>query len=233
MDKFTKFQAEVIPELHPLFRGLSWVAAARSSDETRYVLNMIHIEREDMLLHAVATDGRRLHVHTFDPGLFDTDIELLPDGLYEVIAKGSKMLVLATPELDPGSYPNWRAVLPNFSRQKQKDETIHRQGISRIGIVTGALLAADFAMQAVGFGAGFKKDASVPVTLWSDGPDSPVVIEHELGKAVVMPLRQDNDSGDNPKSDTEATAHLTGIIPAPDADEDEDEEESSDEEETA
>ena len=61
MNKFGKTPADVIGELHPLFKGLMFVAAARSDDETRHVLNHVLVEREGIGVVdvAVVRDGRR------------------------------------------------------------------------------------------------------------------------------------------------------------------------------
>jgi len=183
MNKFSKFPADVICELHPLFKGLLWVSAARSTDETRAVLNNILIEREGTVCHIVATDGRRLHHHTFDAGLFDTDIDMLEAGQYEVITKTAKLIVVA-PSSDTFNYPNWRAVVP--SHNPQYSASINSQTISRLGITTGVLLAADFVNDAIGFRHGMGKDSSVAIEFGSADKQGAFVITHELGKASFI-----------------------------------------------
>lgn len=215
MRNITKFDAEVITDFHPLFKGLLWVSVARSTDDTRYVLTHIHVEREGLKTHIVATDGKRVHVHTFDPGLFDGDITPIEPGNYEVIVRAGKKLVITPASDEELSFPNWRALLPTghlaFFR-----EVVTRASVGRIGIRSGVLLATDFALEACGFGHGFGKDESVHIEFASEGSGRPMVIRHELGKAIVMPMKLDDEkstfgTGAEPTSDTDATPVIDGL----------------------
>ncbi len=213
MNKFSKFPADVICELHPLFKGLLWVSAARSNDETRAVLANVLVERDGMTCHLVATDGRRLHHHEFDAGLFDTDIDMIEPGQYEVITKTAKLIVIA-PCAESYNYPNWRLVVPDHV--PQYSASVNSQTISRLGIATGVLLAADFVNDAIGFKHGMGKDSTVAIEFGSAGPREAFVITHELGKAIVMPLRMDDATPqEEQKSDTEMTAPLPGMERSP------------------
>lgn len=209
MNKYTKFPAIAIAELHPLFKGLLWVSAARSTDETRYVICNIHIEKDESIWRLVATDGRRMHIHSFDPGLFEDDIDLIPEGLYEVVAKTSKVIVIAESECGE-KYPNWRGVVPDY--EPKTSVAITAQTISRLGIATGVLLAADFTIDAIGFGCGIKKDATAHIdfTACPTGPGA-FVIGHELGKAIIMPMRLGDEQDETPKTDAESTPYMEGF----------------------
>lgn len=209
MNKFSKFSAEVICELHPLFKGLLWVSAARSSDETRAVLMNLLIERDGTVCHIVATDGRRLHHHAFDAGLFDTDIDMLEAGQWEVITKTAKLIVIAPCE-ESYNYPNWRQVVPkNYT--PEHSASINSQTISRLGITTGVLLASDFVNDAIGFKHGMGKDSSVVIDFGSSGQGQAFVITHELGTAIVMPLKMDGEDKAEPKTEAEMTRPLPGL----------------------
>ena len=211
MNKFSKFQADVICELHPLFRGLLWASSARSTDETREILTNVRIERDGIITRIIATDGRRMHVHTFDPGMFDEDIDLIPAGMYEIITKTAKLIVIAPSELG-STYPNWRNIIP--AGEPRKDVVISSASISRLGILTGSLLATDFAIAACGFGCGRKKDETALIKYAAPGGAmGAFVITHDLGKAIVMPIRQEDDDNDDPKSDEEATPYMSGFDP--------------------
>lgn len=213
MNKFSKFKADVICEMHPLFKGLLWVSAARSNDESRMVLMNIQIEREGKLCHIVATDGRRLHLHTFDPGMFDDDIDMLEPGQYEVITKNAKLIVIA-PSTENFNYPNWRLVVPDY--KPQHSAVITSQTTSKLGIATGVLLASDFVSDAIGFKHGVSKDSSVVISFGSEFPKAAFVITHELGKAIVMPLRMDEQvPEEEAKNDVELTAPLPGLERGP------------------
>lgn len=215
MNRFSKFKADVICEYHPLFKGLMWVAAARSTDEERPVLNSIHIERDGLDCHIVATDGRRMHVHTFEPGMFDDDIDMIESGDYEVIDKKQKLIIIAPAECG-SEYPNWRTVLPKG--KTRHSEVINSQTIAKMCISTGVLLANGFASDAIGFRHGRKADDSVLVSFGSEDDDcgGPFLIQHDLGKAVVMPLKIYDDEDkerklgqkDNAEKDEDKTPDL-------------------------
>lgn len=202
----TKYPADVITDLHPLFKGLRWVAAARSKDEERYVLNLIKIEQLEREWQVVATDGRRIHLHTFDPGLFDTDIDMPQPGLYEVVVVQAKQVVISLS--DESGYPDWQQIFqrvrPRYSRN------LALIGLSKIGIDTGVLLASDFAAMAAGFGHGQKKTDLVRLEYGpgANGPEGPFYIRHELGEALVMPMRQGDDEEED---EVEATPEMGGF----------------------
>jgi hypothetical protein len=211
MNKFGKTPAEVIGEYHPLFKSLLWVAAARSTDEKRFAINHVHVERDGLDYKIVATDSKRMHVATFDPGMFDDDIEKIEIGDYEVIAKSAKFIVIAAN--DEGlNFPDWRKVLP--SQVLCHQDSINARTISKLGITTGTLLATDFVTDACGFGCGFKKDASVSIEYAAHPDRGGFLIKHELGTAVVMPMAMHEDVENPPKDDAEATPHIPGLEPA-------------------
>jgi hypothetical protein len=133
---------------------------------------------------------------------------MVPDGLYEVIVKTAKLIVITPSELDVSTYPNWRQVLPNY--RLHRSLTVDKRSIGRLGIATGVLLAVDFASDALGFGCGFKKDDTVEVRFGSPSPTDAFLLEHELGQAVVMPLRMTDENAE-PMSDVEATPNLPGV----------------------
>lgn len=209
----TKFDAQVITHLHPLFKGLLWVSVARSDDETRYALQHVHVEQEGMLTHIVATDGRRIHIHTHDPGLFDNDIEEIEEGDYEVVAKSGKLLVITPADSPELKFPNWRSLLPDVPAPLYKRAVLSRDSISSLGMRSGALLATDFALEACGFGCGFGKDETVRIEYFTEGNMQPMVIKHDLGKAIVMPMRMPGGE-DAETLDPRTEADMTPMNPA-------------------
>jgi hypothetical protein len=206
MNSFKTTDALAIPKMHPLFKGLLFAAAARSDDETRYTLTHILVEREDLIARIVATDGRRLHIHEYDAGMFDSDIcdDLLDAGLYEVIAKTKGTVVIAAAEDRELKFPDWRRIVPDYEPEHSAMVTDQTVGI--FSAKTGVLLAVDFVRQACGFGCGGDKNAHV--TYGSEDKKGAFVIEHELGKAYVMPVRWDNGEAEDEKT---ATAKLPGM----------------------
>lgn len=208
MRNITKFDAEVITDYHPLFKSLRWVASARSKDDERFILQHVHVERLHMEYCIVATDGKRMHVGTFDPGMFDDDISAIEPGDYEVVACAAKKIVLAAND-EAGNYPNWRQLMPDGL--PVTGDVVTRASISRLGIRSGVLLATDFVLDACGFGNGFGKDDSVHVEFASEREGGPFLIQHELGKAIVMPIKMDSDTA---ASEEDATTEIPGVSPA-------------------
>lgn len=193
MNKFGISPALAIGEMHPLFKPLLWVSTAISDDETRSTITNIHVEKDELVYHIVATAGRRLHVSTFDPGMLDSDFEGFEIGDYEVITRSAKSLVIA-----------------------RHHESIHAATTSIICMRTGKLLATDFLIDAIGFGHGYKKTKSVSVRFGADPAGGfGVLIAHELGKALVMRMRSDDDDDDDatapPKTEAEATTEMESI----------------------
>jgi hypothetical protein len=213
MNKFGITKSLAIGECHPLFRSLLWVAAARSDDETRLALTYIHVEREGLDYHMVATDGKRMHASTFDPGMFDEDFESIEAGSYEVVSKSAKFIVVAEAD-DAPKFPNWRALMPAGGERHLLSERVCARTISALCIRTGILLATDFLIEAIGYGCGYKKDCYVSVDFAADpSGHGPFLIQHELGRAVVMPMsmRSDSFEKDAPMDDAEATPVIPSI----------------------
>lgn len=218
----TKYDAQVITSAHPLFKGLLWASVARSTDETRITLQHIHVEREGIKTVIVATDGKRIHAHTYDPGLIDGDIEPIEPGNYELVTKSGKVIVLA-PAIDENmDFPNWRSLIPR-EMIGFREQTVTKSSVGKIGILSGVLLATEFAIEACGFGCGFGKDEAVRISFCSDSPDSGMYIKHDLGRAVVMPMRLSEDvkgTEREPLSDEESTPATLVEIEEPFEDED-------------
>ena len=102
-----------------------------STDETRHVLNWVHLEAElAETLTAVATDGRRLAAMQFDstPVAVGCTVPSTACGLFaKLAAAGNATLaadnstavltapgVMASTKLIEGTYPNWRQVVPTW-----------------------------------------------------------------------------------------------------------------------
>lgn len=199
-----KYDAIVITAQHPLFRSIIWAAQARSTDETRIALQHLHFVREGKVCKIVATDGRRMHVGTYDPGLLDDDIAQIETGNYQVVAKSPKVIVLTRDDEEEVVYPRWRGILPPEFGFRERRLVLSRDNVALIGIRFDRLLATDFVHQACGFGAGFGKDEPVHAIVRDHGEDCLVSIQHELGTAYVAPMRLTGDDA-VPESEAEAT----------------------------
>ena len=216
MSPFKKTECEALGKMHPLFKGLLWVSTARSDDETRYVLQHILVEREGLLTRLVATDGKRLHLHEYDAGLFEDDIceDMLEPGLYELVAKSKSALVVARCEDDSLRYPHWRQVIPDYSPQHSAMVTAQTVGI--FSAKTGVLLAVDYIQLACGFGCG--GESNITVTYGQECKGGAFVVKHDLGKAIVMPIKWGDEDAEDEKA---ATAKFKGFEVVENEDEDE------------
>ncbi|MES2995879.1 MAG: hypothetical protein V4733_03625 [Verrucomicrobiota bacterium] len=212
MNKFEKIDCFAIGEMHPLFKGLGWVAAARSDDEERDALQHVLIEREGETWHMVALDGKRLHHAEYDAGLFSDDLDMLGAGLWEVIVKNNKVIVVAESECAVSSFPDWRKTLPK-SRPFYTDQ-VKNQTISKISMRTRALLNTDFVADAVGFGTICKKNDSMGVEYFADGDDGPVCIKNDVGTAVLARMKIEDAE---PYPSTSPLDALTGVMAAGDS----------------
>lgn len=90
------------------YESLLFVLKAKSSDETRPFMCVLHVERTKSGSRLVATDGRRLHVAEIG-----TKLE---SGEYDVIiAKNSVILKENSAGLQ---FPNWKRVVPEKTIDK-------------------------------------------------------------------------------------------------------------------
>jgi len=184
-------EAVVIPRHYIAFPSLSFVAGAISKDETRYVLNHIEVKKRGMISTYAATDGRRLHVAELDPGLFDDDIDVLEPGLYLLISKSTKFLVLQKSE-EKLQYPDWQIILGDYEIGDNLAEVCEVADSGKIGEVmirTERLVDTSFLSAAMGYGTSRKATEHVEIN-FEARPDGPVIIAHDHGTALVMPLRR-------------------------------------------
>lgn len=194
MNEYAIEEALAMGKKHPLFQAITFVAAARDDDEYRN-LHAIKVEKNELVYTLVATNGKRLHTAEFDPGMFEGDFDELMTGCYEVIAINAKTIVIARLPEDKQNFPKWRSLLP--TAEKYREVNISSKTISRLGILSGCLLATDYATQACGFGCGLKKDDQANIEFsYIGGQWDPFMIKHELGRALVMPMRLDSHDED-------------------------------------
>ena len=155
---------------------LRGVTKALSTDETRWVLQYIKVDKETI----VATDGRRVH-------LCDNLLEL-PEGLWKPVINRVKNMVLLPCMDETAKYPNYKQVIPVMHGY---DKITEHEDLT---YVLGHLGKADcFASLE------YMRDATDKKTSCPDGYSvhvndelSPIVV---LGQAcgykgIVMPLRR-------------------------------------------
>jgi hypothetical protein len=98
---------------HPLFDALSWVASARSVDETRHFMSGLLVENEGKDQLYIATDGRQLRYfrHVGKKGLY-------PAGNARIESLSKASLIFEPDCADMGQFPNWRRVVPTMEGAK-------------------------------------------------------------------------------------------------------------------
>jgi len=203
MNKYAINETLTMGDMHPLYRGITWVAAARGTDETRQILQYINVRRIGGEYKIAATDGKRLHLHAYDPGMIDTDFDELLTGNYEVVGKSSKHITLMRVDEQGSSFPEYDLLIPSYGHFHEDVFTI--QTTSKLGIRTGILLATDFAQAACGFNCGFKKTETVAIR-YQGLANHPFIIKHEIGMAIVMPMKiSDEDTTDVNTSQDESS----------------------------
>jgi len=162
-----------------LLAAVQWVAKARSDDTTRMIITYLHVSKTGDI---AATDGCRLHKAT-------VDTDKLTSGLYRVLKTGAIMWLDKMPD-DTGKYPDYDQVIPKTMEQ---EETIENNKHNEI--LFAACVAASKASGGGIYNAGYM-DQAIPSDKFSGkitfrGTDnlSPIVVQHDIGTAVIMPLR--------------------------------------------
>ena len=90
------------------FDKARFVIRARSDDETRPFLCVLHVERAKTGTRLVATDGRRLHVAQIK--------QRIDPGEYEVVE--TKQSIILRGPLPDLQFPNWKRVVPEASEER-------------------------------------------------------------------------------------------------------------------
>jgi hypothetical protein len=203
--------AVVIPKNYIAFDNLAFICGAISKEESRYVLNHIEVKRNGLKSTFVATDGRRLHVSELDPGLFDDDIGFLDEGLYLLISKSAKFIVLQKNN-EPLKYPNWEAILGDYQIGDNLAELCDVADSGKIGEVmirTGKLVDTTYLAEAMGYGTSRKSSSTVFLNFQAPKDDGPIIIAHDHGTAILMPLRRaETEEADETHPQTYETAPI-------------------------
>lgn len=206
--------AVVIPKGYIAFPNIAFICGAISKDEERYVLNHIEVTRSGLKTTFAATDGRRLHIAQLDPGLFDDDIDTLDPGLYLLISRSSKFIVLKKSD-EQHTYPDWRKLMEGYEIGDNLAEVCDVADSGKIGEVmirTARLLDTGYLAEAMGYGTSRKLGDTAFLNFEARPDNGPVIIAHDHGTALVMPLRR--AEADPAKGDTEPHSYETAPIEA-------------------
>jgi hypothetical protein len=192
MNAYQLTDAVVIPKGYIAFSSIAFICGAISDDEARYILHHIEVTRDGLKTTFAATDGRRLHIAELNPGLFDDDIDSLDAGLYLLISRSAKFIVLKKSN-EVRTYPNWRSLLEGYDIGDNLAEICEVGDAGKIGEVmirTEKLLDTAYLAEAMGYGTSRKKSESVHLNFETRPGTGAVLISHDHGTALVMPLRR-------------------------------------------
>jgi len=103
--RIEKINAISIKKGTPLFDSIRWLTEAVYTDDTRYFMKGVHVEKEGLKTILISTDGRRLHKLEIE----DLDIDA---GEYQIDTNNNQVVILSTAK-EKYEYPNWRKVVPN------------------------------------------------------------------------------------------------------------------------
>lgn len=104
--KYSKFM-EIIGES---VKSYGFVGKAVSTDGTRYSLNFVYCDEGNI----VGTDGRRLHIVTLNENPWGFNDKKF----YRLLKYTTKTVWYAELEEEPGSFPDWRKVIPEENPDK-------------------------------------------------------------------------------------------------------------------
>ena len=203
----------VILKGHPQFDSFQFVIKAIGKDESRTILMHLLVEVIEGDVYYIATDGRRLHSFTFSKQLFPNDEfnEVLEPGLYELISKSSKAIcfVKVDEETEEGmNYPSWQQIMP-IDRSAPTDHlAVDKTNYGRIMAKTGGTFNVKFLEDATGVKITNENSVRYEYT------DGKLLLEHELGTAVLMPLIR----GAEEAEETENEESESGTPDLPDID---------------
>jgi len=168
--------------------AFKWVGKALCKDIIREILWHFHVEGGK----AVATDGKRIHVATLDV------YEAIPDGNYLPIKVGKRFLLQR--DTEDRTYPNWRAVVPATDGLTKACGYISAPD-------NASTMCYAFARHKVSVVYQYVKDALSQGLMegWvarSTPEINPVVLMSEGKTAVIMPVRNQENSVIEPEVPT-------------------------------
>lgn len=186
----------IITKENPIFDNLRFVVSALSKDPFRDAINCLLVQKEDGILNYVATDGRRLHMFSYDIGMFDAGEGVAPEvleaGMYRLISVSTKALVLCLNDIEV-TYPAWKKVIPDVNTDMTDNVT--SKSLGKLMIRCKSVFDPAFLNQALGLNV-MKEGSSIYVDFGQEDSNSPLLVEHELGTAVLMPMYYEGEESE-------------------------------------
>ena len=186
--------AIVISKEYIAFPQINFVSAALCTDSERFILSNLIVQKKGKITSYSATDGHRLHTAVLDPGLFEDDLDQLDPGLYNLIAKNNKYIVLKKSDDRITDYPEIEKILNGYEIGDPLSHSTHIEDPGKIGeimIRTNRLMDTTYLTQAIGYGSCHKNSESISISFSQPEEDhTPIIIAHTHGTALVMPIRR-------------------------------------------
>lgn len=191
-------QGTVILKSHLQFDSFQFVIKALCKDESRPTLTHLLAQEIEEDVYYVATDGRRLHLFSFNKELFPNDEfnEVLEAGLYELISKSSKAicLVKAGEESEKDmKYPDWQQLISIDQDWPSEKTTVDCTDYGKLMTKTLNVFNVNYLKDATG--VEIVKRQSV----YYEFDQGKLILKHELGQAVVMPFRDEDEEEGKPQ----------------------------------
>ena len=165
----------------------AFLIQALSNDETRPMLNLIHIEQAGGKTICVTTDGSRLHKIEFPIEMAD-----VPAGDYSV--RSSVAGIILVPYEEGGEFPLWRKVIPENQKNhfkivlaanasKKKASMSFSTSVFKISQTTGACINIKYLEDLISHNF-----SDTPWDIHFGDTKTPVVFIQGNRQAVIMPM---------------------------------------------
>jgi len=128
----------------PLFDKIRWLTEAVYTDDTRYFMKGVHVEKDGNKTILVSTDGKRLHKLEIE----DIDIDA---GEYQIDTNNNQAVILSTAK-EKYDFPNWKKVMPKnkkhfkitFAAKGKNSDQAFSINVAEILKTTGACINQTF-----------------------------------------------------------------------------------------
>ena len=128
----------------PLFEKIRWLTEAVYTDDTRYFMKGVHVEKDGNKTILVSTDGKRLHKLEIE----DIDIDA---GEYQIDTNNNQAVILSTAK-EEYTFPNWKKIMPKnkkhfkitFAQKGKNSDQAFSINVAEILKTTGACINQTF-----------------------------------------------------------------------------------------
>lgn len=128
----------------PLFEEIRWLTEAVYTDDTRYFMKGVHVEKDGNKTILVSTDGKRLHKLEIE----DIDIDA---GEYQISTNNTQVVILSLAR-EEINFPNWKKVMPKnkkhfkitFAAKGKNQDQAFSINVAEILKTTGACINQTF-----------------------------------------------------------------------------------------